>query len=77
MKVEVKENGTVKEKPFPKLMKAKNYNRIIIATGFSDDGTIKGFLIKSDEITDILHFSKGWNPSCFSDFEGSITLSND
>lgn len=72
MKVEVKETGKKKEKDFPKLM-ANEEGTVVL---FTSSG--KGIcLVAKYEDEYVGEYSIKWNKNIFTDFEGSITLSND
>lgn len=75
MKVEIKEANQVKEQGFPKLMTSKD-GFIILATGFNKNCKDR-FIGTLISISPIGMVSDEWVLSEFSDFEGSITLSND
>lgn len=71
MKAIVMKATDKKAKPFPKLME-------------SDEGTIVlfirngyGCVIKESNISSYLSAMGGWEMSCFHDFVGTVTLSND
>ena len=73
----VQVNKPKQHKPFPKLMvnKEPEYDLIILFSD-KDNGTVI-----SDNDTDspyeVGYYSKAWEMQDFTDFEGSITLSND
>lgn len=69
MKVEVKDNDPVKEKPFPKLMKSDDC--IVYMTEFGC-----GIALTNDDYIDI-GYDDEWIMDKFKDFNGTITLSND
>lgn len=73
MKVTVNNTTPTQEKPFPKLM-------------CTSDGYVVFFLQKNEGIClqkaasscdKVGNYSEGWNMDGFTDFNGSITLSND
>ena len=70
MKVEINEPKKAKEKGFPKLMIAKDGEMVLFQS------LSVGTVIKGVEYG-IGHHSVRWAMKDFSDFEGSITLSND
>lgn len=76
MKIEIKENKKISNKPFPKLM-IGSLRSIILASRL-ENGQIVGTVIKNnDNIYPLGYYSENWNKSEFKDFEDEITLSND
>lgn len=81
MKVEVREIDNITNEMFPKIM---IYNRskngfILLVTKRDDNNKhlFHGVVLKGNGHWDDGYFSKTWAEDCFSDFNGSITLSND
>lgn len=72
MKTEIKENKEVKGKPFPKLMKCKHYNFIVLMSSKKT-----GVVVSNNAYYEVGFISATWDMSCFEDFNGSITLSNE
>jgi hypothetical protein len=56
---------------FPKLMKSKASNAILLFTNPES-----GVVLISDTHWDIGYFSKGWSSDSFEDFTGELTLKN-
>lgn len=71
MKVEVNEKGKTKEMDFPKLMVDHNGGVVLFIS------PKKGTVLEPTSFEVIGEFYENWNMSCFTDFEGSITLSNE
>lgn len=70
MKVEVNENKQVQEREFPKLMVANN-GEVVLFESYKSGTVLKGVDWKTG------HYSNNWSMNEFSDFNGSITLSNE
>ena len=73
MNVQVKGLTPKSDKPFPKLMSTKNGYVVF----FVEDGKGLCLAIPSGFQDKIGDFDEAWNMAGFTDFEGSITLSND
>ena len=72
MSIEVKLKGIVFEvKTFPKLMIDKN--RTIVLFSQEDRGIV---VSAKESIYDVGDFNNDWAMSCFSDYEGELTLKN-
>ena len=72
MKVEVNETEKNGETPFPKLMISKNGNIVLMTS--NEVGT----LVKSaDKIYKPGKPNNGWIMAAFTDFHGTVTISND
>lgn len=73
MKVTVDENNSIKEKPFPKLMKHKITGAIWLFLS-TNSGVL---VVEADSPHDHWEYCNELNPAGFEKFNGSITLSND
>ena len=72
MKVEVKNESEPKELPFPKLMYSKDDELLVL---FIDYG--RGILMSDERQLyrkESIHYSTDWGMSAFTDFKGSITI---
>jgi len=66
-----------KPRPFPKLMKVKNGDRVIMAIEQYDNDNLRGMLLAGEEGTHkIGTVYDRWVASAFEDFEGRVTLEN-
>lgn len=77
--VVVREDKTqAKTKPFPKLMISKT-GTVIIARGYDDDlnSSIEGTVLLSVHSDPQGHHSKNFSARIFSDYTGTLTLSNE
>ena len=69
MKVEVKTQNKSKSLPFPKLMKLNDSDLIVLFTGKN-----KGIVINSIDNFRIGTYAEDWIIDSFTDFKGSITI---
>ncbi len=76
MKVVINNSNEKKELPFPKLMISKDSGTVVL---FSEDGigTQLNVDISRVDYAFIGTHSRSWAMKLFTDFTGSITLSND
>lgn len=72
MKVVINNSNEKKELPFPKLMISKDSGTVVL---FSEDGI--GTQLNRVDYAFIGTHSRSWAMKLFTDFTGSITLSND
>lgn len=71
MKSEVKQVDKKPTKPYPKLM-ISDMGTIVLFTSKS-----RGISVKESKASELGVFSDCWESSDFTDFEGTVTLSND
>ena len=76
MKSKITENGVPNILPFPKLMKySGNYGTVFV---LMYDETGKGTVVHTtDAYYSIGKYADNWNSHVFTDFHGTLTLSND
>ena len=80
IKVSVGERKTQEVKQFPKLMKSKNSDTIILATCYNYvTNSIEGVCLFSDDDDDckIGEYSQMWTFDVFEDYNKPITLQNE
>lgn len=72
IKVTIGESKTQEVKEFPKLMKAKAFNFVVL---FEDE--LHGVVVLSeDESRPVAHYRSDWVISSFKEFKESITIQN-
>ena len=72
MKSEVKPVEKKSDKPFPKLMQSKKTGEVLLFNDYGD-----GMCITKGKRYFLSQYSRNWSMDEFTDFEGTVTLSND